>query len=267
MENLVESVKRDNTRIAEVERMTSDENNQVEEIVRSAYYFRCFRAELDYLDSFYEYIIKKVSHMNFKFNRYLDKKFIEKTHFLESLTTDNFNLLQVKAKNKNYFGFLDLSYPQQITYLSINSNCYPSWSISNVLKSITKISPRVLNEIQIFYFKINAPQFKRIMASYKHVQRININCCKLSIPSVLNFSQSLRNTKIKKLDFCSCGNSEFSDWKSNPQEFINLIQGLASIPDLKQSLQSIYVGGCCVCKNQIKDILDKYELNDVNIFT
>ncbi|CAI2369455.1 unnamed protein product [Moneuplotes crassus] len=203
--------------------------------------------------------------MNFKFNRYLDRNFIEKTNFFESLTTDNFNLLQVKAKNKNYFGFLDLSYPQQITYLSINSNCYPSWSISNVLKSITKVSPRVLNKIKIFYFEINAPQFKRIMASYKHVQRINVIFCKLSIPSILNFSQSLRNTKIKKLDFCSCGNSKFSDWKSNPQEFINLIQGLASTQDLKQSLQIIYVGGCNVQESQIRDIQDKYGLNDVDI--
>ncbi|CAI2366079.1 unnamed protein product [Moneuplotes crassus] len=105
----------------------------------------------------------------------------------------------MKAKSKNNVGFLDFSYPQKMVCLFINSNCYPSWSISNVLESIIKISPRVLNEVQIFYFKINAPQLKIVVASYKYIQRINIRCSELSISSAINFSQSLRIQRSKSL--------------------------------------------------------------------
>ncbi|CAI2365061.1 unnamed protein product [Moneuplotes crassus] len=199
------------------------ESDQVEKMARNAYYFHCFKEELGYLKLSDWHIIKKASHMNFYFQQKIYQNFVKKQNFLGSSTSKCFNLFQMKTEGENNVDFLNFSFPKKMTSLYIDSNWLPLWSISNVLESITRISTKVLNRMWIYNFRIDAKQFKRVMVAYKHVKRIHIHCCKLSIPKAIDFSQSLRNTKIKELDFYRSGSPNYSDWRSNPQELAYLI--------------------------------------------
>ncbi|CAI2368874.1 unnamed protein product [Moneuplotes crassus] len=195
-------------------------------------------------------------------NQYFEKK----TNFMRPYKVNYVTLFQSAEVNKHTLKFIKSSFPQRVAELRINCSQDPYLYIFPISNLILEVSSKVLEKIVIDGFIISAYQFKRIMACCKHLRKIFFWRCNISIPSVFNFSQTLKNTKIKMLDFDCSGNSTFTNWEEGFEEFQNLIQGLATSPDLKKSLQEFKARNCCIEEEIIREILEENGFNNVQIF-
>ncbi|CAI2386127.1 unnamed protein product [Moneuplotes crassus] len=101
------------------------------------------------------------------------------------------------------------------------------------LNPLVRLSSKVAQRVSLHRFCIGFPQLKRLVGAYKHVRSLGFMFCRLSIPSVPDFSKALINCQIQELNLGGSGDSSLSDWDSNFDQFKNLVQGLASSPDLK----------------------------------
>ncbi|CAI2369907.1 unnamed protein product [Moneuplotes crassus] len=240
----------DYSKAIEREKLILTKDNIISKILSKSHYFNCFSYELDCEDS-------DDSRNNEDYDPYLeldfqsshDRNYGKKNNFLSSFSVD----------------LLDFSFPQKMKALSINSHRDTSLKIPDTFNTIIRLSSRVLREIWVSNFCISAPQFKRLMVAYKHVHSILLDCCKISVPAVFDFSKLLKNTHIEKLDFACVGEPEYSDWEGNPQEFINLIQGLATSLDLKLSLRKIIATGCGVEMKKVRKILHQNGFYNVKL--
>ncbi|CAI2368832.1 unnamed protein product [Moneuplotes crassus] len=142
--------------------------------------------------------------------------FVKKLNFFVSFIVENFELFFVNTKNKKIANCIKRSFPEKMAALTVYSGSYIPQITSPVFNTIMRINYKVFKLIIISKFRINAHQFKRIMASYKNISEIKFAGCKILVPTVFDLSKSMRNTKINHLEFVFCGNPVFSDWKDNP---------------------------------------------------
>ncbi|CAI2372290.1 unnamed protein product [Moneuplotes crassus] len=138
-------------------------------------------------------------------------------------------------------------------------------NISKYFNSIMRLGHRVLKEVFFSGLKLNRHQLKRLLVSFKHVQRFRVLLSKLCVPYVFDLSQALINTQIEKIHLRYCGDSESSYWENNPQGFINLIQSLATSDDLKLTLSEINISHCKISCDEAKQILQDNGLGSVQL--
>ncbi|CAI2368965.1 unnamed protein product [Moneuplotes crassus] len=246
--------------------MTLMEDNKIEKIGRNSMSFRLFLKELEIEETNNDLNIERYDpSLTIYFNWQIYLQFVKIPNFLGSLKANNLSAFYVKVKNKKISRFFKCSFPQKITALYLSSHQYPPMNISPIFNSLMRASSKVSQRIGFDRFKFSAHQLKRVIASFKHIKKICFYCCKISVPAVIDFSQILTNTMIKMLAFNRSGGSMYSDWERNPQEFRNLIKGLASSPDFKLSFRRICADNCGIEKNEIWKILNENGFYDINI--
>ncbi|CAI2371617.1 unnamed protein product [Moneuplotes crassus] len=136
---------------------------------------------------------------------------------------------------------------------------------SNYLKPLLNLSFKVVQQVTFYNFCIAFSQLKRLVAAYKHVRDFTLYHCSLSIPRVPNFSKALTNCKIQQLNLNGSKGLYKSYRENNLYEFKNLIQGLASSPDLRSSLKDVYIFDTEVKKYEAEQIFEANNLGGVTI--
>ncbi|CAI2386272.1 unnamed protein product [Moneuplotes crassus] len=266
MECQSQRMNKDNIEALKKEETVLRKENEVDKIFGTNYYFNNFSEELEHKDIDYsttEDILPQDMRIDFMSQETL--AFAKKLNFFGSFIFEHFDLFSMKTKNKIIANYIKRSFPEKMTTLTVYSGSDLLPITSHVFNIIMRINSRVLKKIIIRNYKISIHQFKRIMASYKNVYETQFGGCKISVPTVFDLSQSMRNTKINHLEFVFCGNPELSDWKDNPQKFITLIQCLATSPDFKLSIKTIRVVYCGIESKKCRQILDENGFNDVKL--
>ncbi|CAI2370074.1 unnamed protein product [Moneuplotes crassus] len=195
----------------------------------------------------------------------------EPTKFLKKLRSSKFfdinsiNLVNIKEKNKDIINFVYHSTPNVVYHLSISFTYSVKICNSRFLKSVIRLSSKATKSAIFQCFKLNACQLKRLITACRHVQTLFIEYCKLSVPSVPDFSRALNHSQIQKLSLKGSGQLQYSHWRSNLVEFKNLIQGLASSSDLRLSLRTIDIWCCQINENDAQEIFAKNQLEMVEI--
>ncbi|CAI2369256.1 unnamed protein product [Moneuplotes crassus] len=271
MESSASQMDTDNTQAQEREKLILTEDNTVDKILRNNYYFNCLSEKFIYEDSESEnsddeqYYTEYDPFLYMNFEKQKDRNYFKKANFISPFILHVLELQKIKIKSKTMINFHNYSFPLKISNVTIKGDTGCTSIISSTFNAIMRISPRVLERVKISSFKISANQFKRLIVSYKHVQRLELSCCKILVPEVFDLSQLLKNTQIEELDFSWSGDSEHSDWENNPQEYINLIQGLATSPDLKLSLGTIITISCGIENMEMREILDQNKFNNTDL--
>ncbi|CAI2372080.1 unnamed protein product [Moneuplotes crassus] len=171
----------------------------------------------------------------------------------------------IDSKNRHLVDFLESSFPNKTNEFYFNSRNKIDLNRSNYLNSLLRLSSKVTQKVSFNSLFIGLPQLKRLVAAYKHVRVLILWGSKLSIPSVPDLSKALTNCQIQKLGLFGSGSYHLSDWKSNFYQFKNLIQGLASSPDLRLSLKEVDIIYCCVNQNEAQQVFEENQLGDVEI--
>ncbi|CAI2371599.1 unnamed protein product [Moneuplotes crassus] len=172
----------------------------------------------------------------------------------------------IDSKNRRFvLNFLQSSFPNKIKELDFRSSGQMDLKRCNYLNSLTRLTSKVVRLVHFERFSIGLPQLKRLVAAFKHVRTLGLISCRLSIPSVTDLSKALKNCQIQKIDLNGSGDSDCSDWDNNFDEFENLVQGLASSPDLRLSLEKVDVTECGVTQNKVEQVFEENQLGEVNI--
>ncbi|CAI2371907.1 unnamed protein product [Moneuplotes crassus] len=173
---------------------------------------------------------------------------------------------QIDSENNRFvLNFLQSSFPNKIRKLVFGSSGQIDLKRSSYLNSLTRLNSKVVQQVLFRYFSIGLPQLKRLVAAFRHVRTLRLTYCRLSIPSSPDLSKALKNCKIQEIGLIGCGDSDRSDWENNFDEFENLVQGLASSPDLRLSLDKVLVYYCEVTQNKVEQLFEENQLGGVNI--
>ncbi|CAI2368926.1 unnamed protein product [Moneuplotes crassus] len=173
--------------------------------------------------------------------------------------------VRVKSKNRHFRDFLEFSLPNKTNFLYFYSSNKMDLKRSNYLNFLLRISSKVLQIVSFESFCIGLSSLKRLVAAYKHVGGLRLWDCRLSIPSVPDFSKALSNCQIQELDLYRSRRSYNSDWGDNFNEFKNLVQGLASSPDLRLSLKEVNITHCEVNQDEVEQTFEENRLGGVKI--
>ncbi|CAI2371881.1 unnamed protein product [Moneuplotes crassus] len=165
-----------------------------------------------------------------------DVKFLKSLKCLKVFDINCFSLYRFASKNRRFVNFLQSSFSNKIKDLGFCSSGQRDLKRSNYLNSLTGLSSRVVRKVDFRHFRIGLPQLKRLVAAFRHVRTLGLTYCRLSIPSVPDLLKALKNCQIQEIVLEGSGKSDISDWENNFEEFKNLVQGLASSPDLRLSL-------------------------------
>ncbi|CAI2371882.1 unnamed protein product [Moneuplotes crassus] len=196
----------------------------------------------------------------------LDVKLLKSLKCLKVFDTDYLSLDRIASKNRRFvLNFLQSSFPDKIKVLDFESNDLMDLKRCNYLNSLTTLSSKVVREVSFGYFSIGLPQLKRLVAAFRHVRTLWLTHCRLSIPSVPDLSKALKNCQIQQINLYRSGHSDRSDWENNFDEFENLVHGLASSPDLRLSLEEVYVYGCEVTRYKVGQVFEENQLGGVNV--
>ncbi|CAI2382647.1 unnamed protein product [Moneuplotes crassus] len=138
-------------------------------------------------------------------------------------------------------GFLRERFPEYVRGLYFNDNSGSLKSIEEYINELLYVSTKVKHRIFVYNYIINQENFKNILSENRHKERIGFPFCKIDCSTVPDLKDALEGTIIEQISFKGCGISARCNWGRNPHHFINLIQGLASSKDLKDSLHTIWL--------------------------
>ncbi|CAI2372054.1 unnamed protein product [Moneuplotes crassus] len=170
-----------------------------------------------------------------------------------------------KSKNKHLVDFFEFSFPNKTNMLSLWNNHGFNLNRSNYFNSLLRLSSKVVHEVRLMFFSIRLPQLKKLMAAFKHVKVMRFDSCELSIPDVPNLSKALKNCQIQELDLSEDEDSDVYFLRDNFDQFKNLVQGLASSPDLSLSLKTVNIAMSEVNQNEAEQLFKENQLGDVKI--
>ncbi|CAI2366064.1 unnamed protein product [Moneuplotes crassus] len=136
---------------------------------------------------------------------------------------------------------------------------------TSYFNSLIRISSKVIRVATFSHFCLNLSQLKRLIAAYRHVERLDICCCELSIPTAPDFSKALQNCQIEEINLLGTGSYSYKNWRDHPEEFNNLIQGFARSTDLRTSLRKVNIKNCCIKQSEAEEIFAKNQIRGVTI--
>ncbi|CAI2366716.1 unnamed protein product [Moneuplotes crassus] len=201
--------------------------------------------------------------MNFETPNYM--KFTKKIKFLQFFNVSEVLLNIGKERNKDILNFIDFSLPNKTNELYISLSLEMQLSRTTYLDSFIKISSKVTKRVTLDFFCLSLYQLKRLVTAYRHVETLDIWHCKLSIPTVPDFSTSLKNCKIQTISLWKTGAKFHSNWEDHPDEFKNLIQGFATSSDLKKSLKQVDIWNCQLKQSEAQETFEENQLEEIKI--
>ncbi|CAI2370961.1 unnamed protein product [Moneuplotes crassus] len=181
------------------------------------------------------------------------------------LDVDTLNLFDITKSDRKISEFLSQLSQLNRGGVFLASSLGLSGTFSYYFSKIIRIGSRVQRCAGFYEFYITSRQFKRLMSAYKHLCYLSFDRCKLEIPKIPDFSKSMMNAKLQNLLVFGCGESEASGWENDPSEFDNLIEGLATSPDLRLCLVEIFVEDTIKDKSNVEEIIQRSKFAKLNI--
>ncbi|CAI2370801.1 unnamed protein product [Moneuplotes crassus] len=199
------------------------------------------------------------------FGKSIHMKLPKNLKFLKFFNVDKVILKIDKCQTKHALNFIDFSFPDKTNVLYISLTGKMKLSCGIYFNSLARISSKVTQSVTLQWFCLNLHQLKRFVAAYKHVERLEVKSCKLSIPKVPDFSKALQNCKVQIIDLWRTGDYSYSNWRDHLDEFKNLVQGFSTSPDLKLSLREVCIWNCGIKENEAEDIFAENQLEGVKL--
>ncbi|CAI2369111.1 unnamed protein product [Moneuplotes crassus] len=192
-------------------------------------------------------------------------KLIRKMKYIKFMNTNKLNLNDITDRKKHICDFMNFSFPNKVNHLSISSFTLTKLGRSGYFNSLARLSPKILQDVTFQQCCISDGQLKRLMASFRHVQVLKLWYCKLSVPTIPDFTKALKNCQIKELDLFGSGGIEYSDWENNLEEFMNLVKGLASSKDFRLNFRILEISHCLIEEEEVEKIFHANQLGEIEI--
>ncbi|CAI2385139.1 unnamed protein product [Moneuplotes crassus] len=192
--------------------------------------------------------------------------FARKLNKLKFFDIDHISISNFNSKAKHFSNFLNFSLPNRANRVNISSTNLVKLKSSRFFIPEIRSSSKTIKAVFFNTFWFNRRQLKRVITSFRHVEILGLDYCKLSVPNAPDFSKALKNCQINNLSFWGSGHPKLNNWVNNLDEFKNLIQGFASSPDCRLSLKTVCIKRCGIEVNEAEQIFAENQLEGVEIF-
>ncbi|CAI2386094.1 unnamed protein product [Moneuplotes crassus] len=155
------------------------------------------------------------------------------------------NQISIESERLKDLGvFLSQTFPRRVQNCCLYyplDDCLPP---NNILPQILRFSFSVKKEISFCGFQFNEKHLKRFLAAFRHVETVEFDHCSLLVPRVPDLSLALKGSKIRALEFICNSFTRECNYSIDINKLENLIEGLGTSPDLKESLQKFHFQDC-----------------------
>ncbi|CAI2373062.1 unnamed protein product [Moneuplotes crassus] len=249
--------------LGSLEKSVNCDTKEIDKILEKALWFNFLKNELTVEESESCLDTDEIEEIDFTFKSYLTVKFYKKIHFTRCFYFGRVICEELRGTERKAIYSLYSSFPKRVNSICMSA-CYDfTLNICHYFNEIMKRHHQVDQHLALIGFRISFRQLKRVIAAYSHVIAIYLDNCKITVSGIPNFTNSLKNTKIQTFSFNHQIDAENYSWDANPQEFVNLVQGLATSPDLRKSLSTIYTCNDEIQRDKVREILDENGFENV----
>ena len=174
-----------------------------------------------------------------------------------------FNLNYVPEDSEDVRKFLKSS-PLQSDILFNNSKVV-QLEASKYMDALKAAAKNAVNHFGVYNINLSCDQFWELVSVAKGVKTLYFTCSLIASDSTVDFGSDMEGCVIEKIYFQHSGNSTYSNWKSNPMRFENIIAGIAKCVPLAKSLKALDLYNSDISKTDAQNVLTKYGLNEVKL--
>ena len=137
-------------------------------------------------------------------------------------------------------------------------------SASKYLESLKVTSAKISYQFIVDKTSFSSDEFWELVCAAKGTKELYFQCDIIPLDEQVDFGD-MEGSKVEHLSFYGSGRSDYSDWKTHPMRFENLVASIAKSQGLKDSLKSLYIGDCGITEEKAQEILNKYNLKSVEL--
>ena len=150
----------------------------------------------------------------------------------------------------------------KINWLNFNTDKKVELSASKYLESLKVASTKTSDKFVVDKTNFSSDEFRELVCAAKGVKQLHFQFDIISLDEQVDFG-NMEGSKLELLGFYCSGESDYSNWKSHPMRFENLVASIAKSQGLKHSLKKLYISYCEITKEKAQEVLNKYNLKSV----
>ena len=150
----------------------------------------------------------------------------------------------------------------KINRLRFNYDDKIELSASKYLESLEVASTKTSDGFSVDKTNFSSDEFRELVCATKGTKQLYFVSDIIPLDEQVDFG-NMEGSKLELLWFKYSGGSGYSNWKSHPMRFENLVASIAKSQGLKNSLKTLWIGNCEITKEKAQEVLNKYNLNSV----
>ena len=167
--------------------------------------------------------------------------------------TDQYFLNNVPAESKFVRAFAaNLSKNQKEFYFNYNSSS--KVESSKYIQELRLAAKNTIKNFGVYNLTFSVEDFKSLMVSARHVKNLTIYYSSIPLDCKFDFGNQLDSSYIQFINMFRCGSAANGDWAAHPERFENLLETISSSVALRNSLKTLYIGGCGVSKEKAEQM-------------
>ena len=137
-------------------------------------------------------------------------------------------------------------------------------SASKYLESLKVASTKTSDQFVVDKTSFSPDEFRELVCAAKGTKQLYFQFDIIPLDEQVDFG-NMEGSKVELLGFGCSGGSSYSNWKSHPIRFENLVASIAQSQGLKDSLKTLNIWGCEITKEKAQEVLNKYNLKSVKL--
>ena len=152
----------------------------------------------------------------------------------------------------------------KINNLLFNTDRKVELSASKYLESLKVASTKTSNQFVVDKTNFSSDEFRELVCAAKGAKQLHFQLDWILLDDRVDFG-NMERSKLEFLSFYFSGGSDFSNWKSHPMRFENLVASIAKSQGLINSLKTLDIGDCEITRKKAQEVLNKYNLKLVRL--
>ena len=194
-----------------------------------------------------------------------DKKFVQEICETTLPTMKSIILVGVsEIKEEVVNDFLELSIPNNQLQLSFNFNLIWILEGSKYYSSLCKAASKIVEIFEVNNLHLSNSEFWGLLISASKWKNVKFLSWFIETDQLWNFA-TIKESKVKTLEFDGTGDILYSDWLQYPRRYRNIIHGIANNSPLKHSLFKLCINSWGINKSEAMKTIEYDKLEYIEV--
>ena len=137
----------------------------------------------------------------------------------------------------------------KINRLYFNNDWKVELSASKYLESLKVVSIKTSDGFAVGKTNFTSDEFRKLVCAAKWTRELYFQFDIIPLDEQVDF-RNMEGSKIEHLSFHYSGGPNYSNWKSQPMRFENLVASIAKSQGLKDTLKTLWIPYCEITKKE-----------------